>query len=96
MIGANVIALGVMLMAAGPISSFVDRHPTVKVLALAFLVLIATNLVAEGLGHHIPKGYTYFAMAFSFGVEMLNLRLRQVTTKAVKLHDTPRFEGEQT
>jgi predicted tellurium resistance membrane protein TerC len=95
MIGANVIALGVMLMAAGPISHFVDRHPTVKVLALAFLVLIGTNLVAEGLGHHIPKGYTYFAMAFSFGVEMLNLRLRHVTTKAVKLHDTPRFEEPQ-
>jgi predicted tellurium resistance membrane protein TerC len=95
MIGANVIALGVMLMAAGPISSFVDRHPTVKVLALAFLVLIGTNLVAEGLGHHIPKGYTYFAMAFSFGVEMLNLRLRHVTTKAVRLHDTPRFEEEK-
>ena len=76
MIGANVIALGIMLVASGPISNFVDRHPTVKMLALSFLVLIGTNLVAEGLGQHIPKGYTYFAMAFSVAVEMLNLRIR--------------------
>lgn len=76
MIVANVIALGIMLAAATPISDFVDRHPTIKMLALAFLVLIGTNLVAEGLGQHIPKGYTYFAMFFSFLVEMLNLRLR--------------------
>ena len=76
MVIANVIALGIMLVAATPISAFVDRHPTVKMLALAFLVLIGTNLVAEGLGQHISKGYTYFAMAFSVAVEMLNLRLR--------------------
>ncbi|MBL0939190.1 MAG: TerC family protein [Gemmatimonadaceae bacterium] len=76
MILANVVALAVMLFAAGPISAFVDRHPTVKMLALAFLVLIGTNLVAEGLGQHIPKGYTYFAMAFSVVVEMLNIRTR--------------------
>ena len=76
MVVANVIALGIMLMAATPISAFVDRHPTVKMLALSFLVLIGTNLVAEGLGQHISKGYTYFAMAFSVAVEMLNLRLR--------------------
>ena len=74
MIAANVIALGVMLAASGPISLFVDRHPTVKMLALSFLVLIGTNLVAEGIGQHIPKGYTYFAMAFSVVVEMLNIR----------------------
>ena len=80
MIGANVIALGIMLVAAGPISSFVDRHPTVKMLALSFLVLIGTNLVAEGLGQHIPKGYTYFAMAFSVIVEMLNIRVRSRAT----------------
>jgi predicted tellurium resistance membrane protein TerC len=91
MIAANVVALGIMLYAAGPISSFVDRHPTVKMLALAFLVLIGTNLVAEGLGQHIPKGYTYFAMFFAFGVEMLNLRLRARQYAAVKLHDTPRL-----
>jgi predicted tellurium resistance membrane protein TerC len=89
MIAANVVALGIMLAAATPISDFVDRHPTIKMLALAFLVLIGTNLVAEGLGHHIPKGYTYFAMFFSFLVEMLNLRLR-AKQAAVRLHDTPR------
>jgi len=76
MIAANVIALGIMLMASGPISRFVDRHPTVKMLALSFLVLIGTNLVAEGIGQHIPKGYTYFAMAFAVVVEMLNIRIR--------------------
>jgi len=95
MIAANVAALVVMLYAAGPISDFVDRHPTVKMLALAFLVLIGTNLVAEGVGHHIPKGYTYFAMFFAFGVEMLNLRLRARQYPAVKLHDTPRMEEQQ-
>ena len=76
MIAANVIALAVMLFAAGPISAFVDKHPTIKMLALAFLVLIGTNLVAEGLGQHIAKGYTYVAMAFSVIVEMLNIRAR--------------------
>ena len=80
MVAANVIALGIMLVAAGPISSFVDRYPTVKMLALSFLVLIGTNLVAEGLGQHIPKGYTYFAMAFSVIVEMLNIRVRSRAT----------------
>jgi predicted tellurium resistance membrane protein TerC len=89
MIAANVVALGIMLAAATPISDFVDRHPTIKMLALAFLVLIGTNLVAEGLGQHIPKGYTYFAMFFSFFVEMLNLKLR-AKQAAVRLHDTPR------
>jgi predicted tellurium resistance membrane protein TerC len=92
MIAANVIALGCMLVAAAPIADFVDRHPTIKILALAFLVLIGTNLVAEGFGQHIPKGYTYFAMAFSFGVEMLNLKLRAREYAAVKLHDSPREE----
>jgi predicted tellurium resistance membrane protein TerC len=85
MITANVIALAFMLGAAGPISGFVDRHPTVKMLALSFLVLIGTNLVAEGLGQHIPKGYTYFAMFFSVLVEMLNLRLRKASAKPVEL-----------
>jgi predicted tellurium resistance membrane protein TerC len=92
MIAANVVALLIMLAAATPISEFVDRHPTIKMLALAFLVLIGTNLVAEGLGHHIPKGYTYFAMFFSFFVEMLNLRLR-ARQPVVRLHDTPRAGG---
>jgi predicted tellurium resistance membrane protein TerC len=76
MIGANVIALAFMLAASGPIAKFVDRHPTVKMLALSFLVLVGTNLVAEGLGQHVPKGYTYFAMFFSVAVELLNLRAR--------------------
>ncbi len=84
MIAANVIALGVMLFAAESISAFVDKHPTIKMLALAFLVLIGTNLVAEGLGQHIAKGYTYMAMAFSVIVEMLNIRAR-AKEKAVQL-----------
>jgi predicted tellurium resistance membrane protein TerC len=85
MIGANLIALGVMLVASTPISAFVDRHPTIKMLALSFLVLIGTNLVAEGLGQHFPKGYTYFAMGFSVLVEMLNIRLR-AKARPVQLH----------
>lgn len=85
MIAANVVALALMLMAAASISAFVDRHPTVKMLALSFLVLIGTNLVAEGFGVHVPKGYTYFAMGFAVAVEMLNLKLRKNATKAVKL-----------
>jgi len=85
MIGANIIALVVMLAAATPIATFVDRHPTIKMLALSFLLLIGTNLVAEGFGVHIPKGYTYFAMGFSVFVELLNLRMRK-KTRAVELH----------
>jgi predicted tellurium resistance membrane protein TerC len=85
MIGANIIALGIMLFAATPISSFVDKHPTIKMLALSFLVLIGTNLVAEGLGQHIAKGYTYFAMGFSVMVELLNIRMR-AKSKPVQLH----------
>ena len=87
MIAANVVALGIMLAAAGSISDFVDRHPTIKMLALAFLVLIGTNLLAEGFGVHIPKGYTYFAMAFSIVVEMLNLRLRRNAERALQLRE---------
>ncbi len=94
MVAANVIALLVMLQAAGPIARFVDKHPTIKILALAFLVLIGTNLVAEGLGQHIPKGYTYFAMAFSFAVELVNLKLREKSANgALRLRDTPHLEG---
>jgi predicted tellurium resistance membrane protein TerC len=85
MVGANVIALGIMLASAGGIAGFVDRHPTIKMLALSFLILIGTNLVAEGLGMHIPKGYTYFAMGFSVLVELLNLRLRKAAPP-VHLH----------
>ncbi|MDB4877890.1 MAG: Integral rane protein TerC [Gemmatimonadetes bacterium] len=85
MISANVIALGLMLLAAGTIGAFVDRHPTVKMLALSFLVLIGTNLMAEGFGIHVPKGYTYFAMAFAVIVEMLNLKLRKNAAHAAAL-----------
>ena len=80
MIAAVMIAIAIMLFAAGAISDFVHRHPTVKMLALAFLLLIGVNLMAEGLGQHIPKGYIYFAMAFSVFVELLNLRARSVST----------------
>ena len=73
---AVILAVGVMMLASGSISSFVSRHRSVKMLALAFLILIGTALMAEGLHFHIPKGYIYFAMAFSLGVEMLNLKAR--------------------
>ncbi len=76
MVAAVVIAVGFMLWFAEPVSAFVHRHPTIKMLALSFLLLIGVMLVAEGFHQHIPKGYIYFAMAFSLGVEMLNLRLR--------------------
>jgi len=80
-----VLSVGVMLVFAGKIGDFVDRHPTVMVLALAFLLLIGVMLVADGLGQHISKGYIYFAMAFALGVELLNMRLRKVH-KPVQLH----------
>ena len=76
MVAAVVIAVGVMMVSATPIAEFVDRHPTVKMLALSFLLLIGFSLVAEGFDQHIPKGYIYFAMAFSVFVEMINLRVR--------------------
>ena len=82
MIAAVVIALFVMIAASGGISAFVEKHPTVKMLALSFLLLIGFVLVAEGCGQHIPKGYIYFAMAFSVAVEMLNLRLRKKVSPA--------------
>jgi len=76
MIIAVIVAVIVMMVFAGPVSGFVGRHPTVKMLALSFLLLIGVNLIAEGVGFHIPRGYTYFAMAFSLFVEMLNLKIR--------------------
>jgi predicted tellurium resistance membrane protein TerC len=76
MVIAIVVAVGVMMFAAGPIGEFVDRHPTVKMLALSFLILVGVALIGEGWGLHIPKGYIYFAMAFSVAVEMLNIRMR--------------------
>jgi predicted tellurium resistance membrane protein TerC len=76
MIAAVIVAVLVMMFLAGPISDFVDRHPTIKMLALSFLILIGMALVGEGFEFHIPKGYIYFAMAFSVAVEMLNIRVR--------------------
>jgi len=76
MIIAVIVAVIVMMIFAGPISNFVERYPTIKMLALSFLLLVGVNLIAEGVGFHIPKGYTYFAMAFSVFVEMLNLKMR--------------------
>lgn len=88
MVAAVVIAVLIMLVAAGPISEFVEARPTVKMLALSFLLLIGFSLIAEGLEVHIPKGYIYFAMAFSVFVELLNLRLRQRPSEPVKLRQT--------
>ena len=94
MITAVVISVAIMLIAAAPISRFVDRHPTVKMLALSFLLLIGTALIAEGLEFHIPKGYIYFAMAFSVFVEVLNIQFRR-KAKPVKLHDPYHEEGSK-
>ena len=80
MITAVVLAVGVMMFSAEPISTFVNRHPTVKVLALSFLLLIGVSLIGDGLGMHVPKGYIYFAMGFSVFVEMINLRVRAKRT----------------
>jgi predicted tellurium resistance membrane protein TerC len=85
MIAAVVIAVAIMMVSAGPISRFVDKHPTVKMLALSFLLLIGVALVAEGFDQHIPKGYIYFAMGFSVFVELLNLRARRVREEPVEL-----------
>jgi predicted tellurium resistance membrane protein TerC len=86
MVAAVILSVGVMMFSAAPISAFVNRHPTVKVLALAFLLLIGIALVADGLGMHIPKGYIYFAIAFAVFVEMINLRVRR-RAAPVRLHE---------
>jgi predicted tellurium resistance membrane protein TerC len=93
MITAVMVAVGFMLVFAGRISDFVEQHPSLKILALSFLLLIGTVLVADGLGQHISKGYVYFAMAFAVGVELLNFRLRRKTAP-VALHH--RFEDDPT
>lgn len=85
MVLAIVIAVGVMMFAAKPIGNFIDTHPTIKMLALSFLILVGVALIGEGFEMHVPKGYIYFAMAFSVAVEMLNLRLR-TKRPPVKLH----------
>jgi predicted tellurium resistance membrane protein TerC len=85
MVLAIVAAVAVMMFAAKPIGEFVDAHPTIKILALAFLVLVGVTLIAEGFGTHVSKGYIYFAMAFSFAVEMINIRMRKRTAVPVHL-----------
>lgn len=87
MIGAVVISAIVMVFTSGPLSTFVEHHPTIKMLALSFLLLIGFTLIVEALHQHIPKGYIYFAMGFSVFVEMLNLRLRKTAEKPVTLHE---------
>jgi predicted tellurium resistance membrane protein TerC len=87
MIVAVMLAVGVMMVFAGALSGFVERHPTIKMLALSFLLLIGVNLIGEGLGFHIPKGYTYFAMGFALFVEVLNLKLRKRAAVPVRLHN---------
>ena len=88
MVAAVVVAVGFMFAFAGKVSHFVEKHPTVKMLALSFLLLIGFTLVAEGFEFHIPKGYIYFAMAFSLLVEVLNIRLRKARTPPVSLHSS--------
>ena len=91
---AIILAVTMMLFAAKPIGEFVDRHPTVRMLALAFLILVGVTLFVEGFDVHVPKGYIYFAMAFSVFVEMLNLRLRKKTAVPVRLHKSVSEPGK--
>jgi predicted tellurium resistance membrane protein TerC len=86
MIAAVIASVALMMAFAKSIGNFVSNHPTIKMLALSFLVVVGVVLMAEGLGHHIPKGYIYFAMAFSLGVEMLNIRFRKRSNQVVQLH----------
>lgn len=90
---AIILAVVVMLMAAKSIGSFVDEHPTIKILALSFLILVGVTLMVEGFDVHVPKGYIYFAMAFSVAVEMLNIRMRRKRASPVKLHS--RYAGNR-
>jgi predicted tellurium resistance membrane protein TerC len=87
MIAAVVLSVGLMMLFAGPIGRFVSDHPTIKMLALSFLVVVGIVLIAEGFDSHVPKGYVYFAMAFSLGVELLNIKLRKRSAKPVDLHN---------
>jgi len=94
MIVAVIIAVGVMVLASEGISNFVNKHPTVKMLALSFLLLIGVSLIAESFEQHIPKGYIYFAMAFSVFIEMLNLKMKSKAGKPVQLHQ-PRLKEQE-
>ncbi|RSZ47468.1 MULTISPECIES: TerC family protein [unclassified Variovorax] len=93
MIAAVIVSVLLMMLFAGPIGRFVSAHPTIKMLALSFLVVVGVVLVAEGFDHHVPKGYVYFAMAFSLSVEMLNIRMRKKAAHRVELNP-PRIPGE--
>jgi predicted tellurium resistance membrane protein TerC len=92
MVLAIIIAVGVMMFAAKAIGEFVDRHPSIKMLALSFLVLVGVALIGEGLDMHIPKGYIYFAMAFSLSVEMMNIKMRKRKVPPVHLHKSAQIE----
>jgi predicted tellurium resistance membrane protein TerC len=94
MVAAIVIAVGVMMFVAKSINEFIDRHPTIKILALAFLILVGIALVADSLEFHIPKGYLYFAMAFAFAVEMINIRMRRNVVAPVDLRGPTMPPGE--
>ena len=96
MICAVIIAVGVMLVLAGPVSSFIEQHPTVKILALSFLLLIGVALVAEGFDQHIPKGYIYFAMGFSVFVEFLNIRVHRRGRVVEPVHLRQPYIEEET
>ena len=93
MIAAVLSSVALMMVFAGPIGRFVSAHPTIKVLALSFLVVVGVVLIAEGFDSHVPKGYVYFAMAFSLGVEMLNIRMRKRSARVVHLHNA--YEANQ-
>ena len=95
MYAAVVITVGVMLFAAEPISRFINQHPAFKILALSFLLLIGVSLMGEGLNFHIPKGYLYFAIAFSLGVNVLQIRINKKKTSTVKLHEPYSAEQEK-
>lgn len=94
MIAAVIVSVALMMAFAGAIGRFVSSHPTLKMLALSFLVVIGVILIAEGFGHHVPKGYVYFAMAFSAAVEMLNIRMRRRAAQPVRLHE-PYVAGDR-
>ena len=94
MVAAVVASVALMMVASGPIAAFVSAHPTVKMLALAFLMVVGVVLIADGFGHPVPKGYIYAAMAFSVGVEMLNIRMRKNAARPVSLHEAYRETGE--
>jgi predicted tellurium resistance membrane protein TerC len=94
MIAAVVVSVGLMMVASGAISRFVSQHPTIKMLALSFLVVVGVVLIADGFGQHIPKGYVYFAMAFAVVVEMLNITVRRRSAKPVRLHSAYATQDE--